>query len=150
LNSYVDAEGLHIVPTLTNETTKYDNNLLYNGGTLNLTKAGGDGSCTGITVAECSIHSNSTLGTMIPPVRSARLTTKGTKSLKYGRVEVVAKMPTGDWLWPAIWMMPVNSVYGVWPRSGEIDIAESRGNGVTYPEGGKDTAASTLHWGEYL
>jgi beta-glucanase (GH16 family) len=31
------------------------------------------------------------------------LTTKGKKSIKYGKVEVVAKMPKGDWLWPAIW-----------------------------------------------
>lgn len=39
---------------------------------------------------------------MIPPVRSARLVTKGTKTLRYGRIEVVAKLPKGDWLWPAI------------------------------------------------
>ena len=55
----------------------------------------------------CSIRSNKTAGTIIPPVRSARLTTKGKKTMKYGRVEVTAKMPKGDWLWPAIWMMPV-------------------------------------------
>lgn len=45
-------------------------------------------------------------------------------------------MPLGDWMWPAIWMMPEDSVYGVWPRSGEIDIAESRGNDAeTYANG---------------
>jgi beta-glucanase (GH16 family) len=27
----------------------------------------------------------------------------GTKTITYGRVEVVAKLPAGDWLWPAIW-----------------------------------------------
>lgn len=43
--------------------------------------------------------------------------------------------------------MPEKSVYGEWPRSGEIDIVESRGNGYTYPEGGKDWYTSTLHWG---
>ena len=32
--------------------------------------------------------------------------TRGKKNIRYGRVEVVAKMPVGDWLWPAIWMMP--------------------------------------------
>jgi beta-glucanase (GH16 family) len=42
------------------------------------------------------------------PVFSARINTKSSASIKYGRVEVVAKMPKGDWLWPAIWMMPVN------------------------------------------
>ena len=30
-------------------------------------------------------------------------------------------------LWPAFWMMPANSLYGGWPRSGEIDIMEIRG-----------------------
>lgn len=69
---------------------------------MNLTKAGGDGSCTGTTVEQCSVHSNSTLGVIIPSVQSARFNTKGKVSIKYGRVEVVAKFPVGDWLWPAI------------------------------------------------
>lgn len=44
-------------------------------------------------------------------------------------------------------MMPEGSVYGVWPRSGEIDIAELRGNnGDTYGDG-RDTVTSALHWG---
>ena len=98
-NAYVDASGLHIVPTLTNETTDISNDQLYEGYTLDLTK---DGSCTGTTKSACIAKSNPKTGAMIPPVRSARLTTKGTKSLRYGRVEVVAKLPRGDWLWPAI------------------------------------------------
>lgn len=101
-NLYTDQEGLHIVPTLTNETTTIRNAQIYNGYTLNLTKAGGDGSCTGTTNAQCSVHSNRTLGLIIPPVRSARINTKGKKSIRYGRVEVVARLPKGDWLWPAI------------------------------------------------
>ncbi|KAF2432592.1 glycosyl hydrolase [Tothia fuscella] len=146
-NAYVDEMGLHIVPTLTNETTKFTNEQIYHGTNLNLTKLEGDGSCTSTATISCAIRSNSTLGTMIPPVRSARLITKGKKTIKYGRVEVTAKLPVGDWLWPAIWMMPEKSVYGEWPRSGEIDIMESRGNGYNYPEGGKDWYTSTLHWG---
>jgi hypothetical protein len=43
-------------------------------------------------------------------------------------------------------MMPEDDVYGAWPRSGEIDIAEFRGNDYEYPEG-RDFMASTLHWG---
>lgn len=45
-------------------------------------------------------------------------------------------------------MMPENDTYGPWPASGEIDIAESRGNGVDYPLGGRDAVSTTLHWGE--
>ncbi|CAN8097111.1 unnamed protein product [Discula destructiva] len=142
-NVYVDGRGLHLVPTLTNETTSITTDQMYNGYTLNLTT---DGTCTEKSVSACSVHSNSTKGAMIPPVRSARINTRGKVGIKYGRVEVVAKNPRGDWLWPAIWMMPKDSVYGDWPKSGEIDIMESRGNSVDYP-GGRDVFYSTLHWG---
>ncbi|KAK5210466.1 hypothetical protein LTR47_000357 [Exophiala xenobiotica] len=97
---------------------------------------------------ECSRYSNISSHAIINPVRSARLTTQGAKSIKYGRVEVVAKVPKGDWLWPAIWMMPEDSVYGIWPLSGEIDIMESRGNARGYKNGGRETVSSTIHWGE--
>ena len=71
-------------------------------------------------------------GRVINPVRSARINTKGKKSIRYGKVEIVAKMPVGDWLWPALWMLPVKETYGPWPASGEIDIVESRGNSINY------------------
>lgn len=44
-------------------------------------------------------------------------------------------------------MMPQDSVYGAWPRSGEIDIMESRGNPPSYPNDGDDFVSSSLHWG---
>lgn len=41
----------------------------------------------------------------------------------------------------------MDNEYGVWPRSGEIDIMESRGNDpTTYPDG-RDTFTSAVHWG---
>jgi len=58
---------------------------------------------------------------------SARLVTKKSGNWKYGRIEVNAKIPIGKGLWPAIWMMPAGSVYGNWPKSGEIDIMENVG-----------------------
>lgn len=96
-----------------------------NGYVVNLTA---DGTCTGTTPKECVIFSNSsaTNVSIIPPIQSARLTTKLSRSIKFGRVEVKARMATGDWIWPAIWMMPRDSVYGEWPASGEIDIVESK------------------------
>lgn len=142
-NAYVDGAGLHIVPTLTNETTDITNDQLWANYTLDLSK---DGSCTGERNTSCRITSDPEEGTMIPPVRSARLSTKGSKSIRYGRVEVEAKVPKGDWIWPAIWMMPEDSVYGDWPRSGEIDIMESRGNNRGYDEGGRNWYYGTLHW----
>lgn len=91
------------MPTLTLETTDITKEQLTDNFVLNLTTAG---TCTADGVDDCSIRSNKTAGTIINPVRSARLSTKGKKSITYGKVEVVAKMPQGNWLWPAIWMMP--------------------------------------------
>jgi len=143
-NAYVDGAGLHIVPTLTTESTNITLDQLHDGYVLNLTTAG---TCTSSDWTMCSIRSNKTAGHIVNPVRSARLSTKGKRSIRYGKVEVVAKMPVGNWLWPAIWMMPEHDVYGKWPRSGEIDIAESRGNfGDDYPDG-RDSVISALHWG---
>lgn len=98
-NSYVDSSGLHIVPTLTNETTSITNHEMFANYRLDLTK---DGSCTSKTNTSCITTSDPIKGSMIPPVRSARLSTKGKKSIRYGKVEVVAKLPKGDWIWPAI------------------------------------------------
>ena len=47
--------------------------------------------------------------------------------LLYGRVEVGAKLPKGRGTWPAIWIMPTDNAYGLWPDSGEIDIMEHVG-----------------------
>ena len=86
---------------------------------------------------------------IINPIQSARLRTAETFSFKYGKVEVNASLPRGDWIWPAIWLLPTHQEYGIWPASGEIDIIESRGNGPEYPGGGCDTVGSTLHWGPF-
>jgi beta-glucanase (GH16 family) len=58
---------------------------------------------------------------------SARMVTKNKADWLYGSVEVKAKLPKGRGSWPAIWMLPTESVYGVWPNSGEIDIMEHVG-----------------------
>ncbi|KAJ3760122.1 glycoside hydrolase family 16 protein [Lentinula raphanica] len=104
--------------------------------------------------AACSATGNNTAGTVVNPVQSARISTlinaqsgSGNASTKYGRVEIRAKMPTGDWLWPALWMLPVNNTYGPWPRSGEIDIVESRGNGLAYTAHGANYVQGALNWG---
>lgn len=46
---------------------------------------------------------------------------------KYGRFEMRAKLPTGQGVWPAFWMLPQDEKYGGWASSGEIDILEARG-----------------------
>ena len=58
---------------------------------------------------------------------SARLITKSKGDWLYGKVEVRAKLPDGKGMWPAIWMLPTDWIYGGWPASGEIDIMENVG-----------------------
>lgn len=72
---------------------------------------------------------------------SARLTTMNKGDWKYGRVDVRAKLPCGQGMWPAIWMLPTDNVYGDWPKSGEIDIMENLGNNTKLIYG-------TAIWGE--
>ncbi|KAK0045828.1 beta-1 3-glucan-binding protein [Biomphalaria pfeifferi] len=58
--------------------------------------------------------------------------------------KVRARILKGDWIWLGIWMVPKDSIYGGWPRSGEIDIMESKGNsGVNFSE----KITSHLIWG---
>ncbi|KAG5744142.1 hypothetical protein H9Q72_012599 [Fusarium xylarioides] len=94
-NSYVDAQGLHIVPTMTLESTDITRDQLLNGFTVNMTTNSKTwGKCTAKDIKKsndrwpCAARSNATLGQIINPVRSARLNTKGKKTIKYGRVEV--------------------------------------------------------------
>ena len=142
-NSFVQDNTLYLVPTLTSDHIGADN--VYSGYTLNLTA---DGTCTSTNVSQCVAVSNSSRLTVINPVMSARLTTRNSVSLKYGKVEVRARFPTGDWLWPSITLMPLNDTYGAWPRSGQIDILTGRGNNASYENRGVDYAQSDLHWGE--
>ncbi len=59
---------------------------------------------------------------------SSRIRTKARGDWKYGRFEIRVKLPKGQGLWPAIWMLPTDNVYGRWPHSGEIDIMELLGH----------------------
>jgi len=58
---------------------------------------------------------------------SGRINTKHSAAWKYGKFEIRAKLPKGAYLWPALWMLPRDYVYGGWAASGEIDIMEARG-----------------------
>lgn len=107
-NSFVKDGMLYIVPTLTADNIGQDavfDGTVYNitGCTFNETRPD-NGFITqeGQRVFDwdsyyraCSAVSNSTAGTVINPVQSARLTTKKSASIRFGRVEIRAKMPTG-------------------------------------------------------
>jgi beta-glucanase (GH16 family) len=71
---------------------------------------------------------------------SARLQTKGKKEFTYGRMDIRAKLPKGQGIWPAIWMLGSNISATPWPACGEIDIMELLGHQPAKTYG-------TMHWG---
>ncbi|EYF07084.1 RICIN domain-containing protein [Chondromyces apiculatus] len=85
---------------------------------------------------------------------SARLVSRGKFETTYGRVEARIKVPRGQGLWPAFWMLG-NDIGSVgWPSCGEIDIMENVGkdparlhgtlHGPGYSGGNPLTGSTTL------
>ena len=72
---------------------------------------------------------------------SARLRTLGKHDFTFGRMEMRARMPIGQGMWPAFWMLSSDtSIYGPWAASGEIDIVEYLGSQP-------DRIFGTIHYG---
>lgn len=72
------------------------------------------------------------------PYTSARMKTDGLKSFTYGKMEARIKLPLGQGLWPAFWMLGSNIGTVGWPKCGEIDIMEQiNADSRTY---------GTAHW----
>lgn len=91
---------------------------------------------------------------------SARLRTRNLGDWLYGRIETRAKMPVGQGLWPAFWMLPTDEIYGGWAASGEIDIVEYLGHqpskvfgtihhGGEWPDNISSTQSLTLPSGDF-
>lgn len=59
---------------------------------------------------------------------SARLTTQNKKAFKFGRIDIRAKLPVTQGMWPALWMLGSNISTLGWPTCGEIDIMELVGS----------------------
>lgn len=140
-NSYTTGGILHLRPTLTSDM--FGEEFITSGRVV-------------IPPNECTESYNNgcdrqgTRDNIINPIRSARVDSLNSFAFKYGTLEIRAKMPVGDWLWPALWMMPKHSVYGHWPTSGEIDVMEMRGNRDLLADGGhvgNQQAGSTIHFG---
>ena len=86
------------------------------------------------------------------PIQSARIATsigeETSFSFTFGTIEIRAKMPRGDWITPAIIMLPTEIYqYGEWPRSGHIVIASSRGNTHLNCKAGIQQVDQGLFWG---
>ncbi|MBU8861109.1 MULTISPECIES: family 16 glycosylhydrolase [unclassified Micromonospora] len=91
---------------------------------------------------------------------SARLLTNGTFAQAYGRFEARIKVPRGQGLWPAFWMLGNDIGTNPWPGSGEIDIMENVGyapstvwgtlHGPGYSGGNSVGASTSLPNGQAL
>jgi len=80
-------------------------------------------------------------GSLMRSFSSARISTDSTSiGWEYGRFEARIQMPAGTGFWPAFWLMPIRTIG--WPRGGEIDIMEFRGNLLT------ETNAAVHYWQE--
>jgi beta-glucanase (GH16 family) len=85
---------------------------------------------------------------------SARLLTAGKFTVRFGRIEARIKLPLGQGIWPAFWMLGDNISTVGWPNCGEIDIMENIGrepsishgslHGPGYFGGNSITATYTL------
>ena len=71
---------------------------------------------------------------------SARMISKDKKTFTYGRIDFRAKLPKGQGIWPALWMLGNNISTTAWPACGEIDIMELLGHESQKTYG-------TVHWG---
>lgn len=76
---------------------------------------------------------------------SGRIRTKGQADFLYGKICARAKLPYGQGLWPAIWMLPTDPVQGVWAASGEIDIMEAVN--LSADSAQNASVHGTLHYG---
>lgn len=69
---------------------------------------------------------------------SARIKTAGLREFTYGRFEARIKIPAGQGIWPAFWLLGAESATAGWPERGEIDIMENIGKEPA-------TSYATLH-----
>jgi beta-glucanase (GH16 family) len=102
-NSFVKDGVLYIQPTTTADNigeaaVKSGSYSLWGGSPADL--------CTSNQFWGCERTAGGT--NIINPIQSARLRTVNSFNFKYGRVEVRAQLPKGDWIWPAIWMLPTD------------------------------------------
>ena len=72
---------------------------------------------------------------------STRMISQDKQELRFGRIDIRAKLPKGQGLWPAIWMLGANIDEVGWPACGEVDIMELVGHDPKKVHG-------TVHYGQ--
>lgn len=75
---------------------------------------------------EC--HQKAQAYLILPPVISGKITTRNSFSFLYGTVEIKAKLPRGDWIYPELYLIPRHHEYGLEYDSGQMRVAYLPGN----------------------
>ncbi|KAJ8664701.1 hypothetical protein QAD02_006363 [Eretmocerus hayati] len=127
--------GLSIYPRL----MKDDYGDLYvRKGTLNLKR------CTSSKDDDCNRRAQS--WNILPPVSSARINTGKAINFEYGHIEIRAKFPRGDWLYPLLMLEPVDNIKNRPESTTQIRIASTVGNTQLKTDDGRDISGFVL-WG---
>ncbi|CAM9699955.1 unnamed protein product [Ectocarpus fasciculatus] len=165
-NSFVEDGKLFLQPTLTSDYMGEEQVSGVFPTTFDMWGLVPADQCTSNMFYGCSRASNLASRIAINPVMSARVRTAGTFSFRYGRMEVKAKLPKGDWCegrseccGRRSGFSPSKTHTGSGRRPGKstswyVSTPESRGNSASYGSGvegigGVNSASSAFHWGPH-
>lgn len=144
-NCYVSNGELHIVPNLLSEVPGFNETVVRTG------KLSLEAECTAIVDLSKECTRTAQFFQILPPVVSARINTKDFFTFRYGRVEVRAKLPKGDWLFPLILLEAAENYYGFTEySSGQMRVAFIRGNEVLESKTGDDLSSKRVMGGVVL
>ncbi|KAE8737378.1 Gram-negative binding protein, partial [Frankliniella occidentalis] len=118
-NTFTQKGLLHLSPTLTND--KYGADFIRTG------KLQLEG-CTAGAPNSDSCYREAMFSYILPPIVASRINTKNSFSFKYGTIEMRARLPRGDWIYPELWLSSSREEYGPGLASGRVILAMARGN----------------------
>ncbi|XP_011306802.1 beta-1,3-glucan-binding protein 1 [Fopius arisanus] len=136
-NVKVGAGELQLTPTLMEK--EYGKDFIEHG-SLTLPK------CTAkVDTPECT---RTAFGSYIlPPVASGCVNTRNSFAFMYGKIDVRAKLPKGDWIYPVMTLEPLDNDPNAPDTIQQLRIAESAGNEQLQVIGGSDISGHVIYGG---
>ncbi len=93
----------------------------------------GNGELETYTNSTANVYQDGTGNLVIKAIKngssytSGRIQSSGKRQFSYGKIEMRARLPYGQGIWPAFWMLGSDISTNPWPSCGEIDIMENIG-----------------------
>ncbi|XP_055371894.1 gram-negative bacteria-binding protein 1-like isoform X2 [Condylostylus longicornis] len=144
-NSFVSRGYLHIIPKLLMFIGDYIYETIRTG-LLDFKE-----NCTSNVNDGTTCKRQARFSTILPPVVSAKFNTKHFFSFRYGKVEIRAKVPKGDWLFSELLLQPTDNYYGIENyASGQLRMAFVRGNTALIDANGTDISGQKVYGGAVL